>query len=253
MSTISAVIITKNEEKNIADCLESVKHLVEEIIVVDSFSTDKTKDICESFGARFIQHEWMGYAATKNYANSLASSEYILSLDADERVSTELFDSILSHKEKGLNGVYKMNRLSNYCGKWIRHCGWFPDPKKRLFPREISKWEGDHVHETIVFTGQPNISVLEGLLYHYSYYSIDEHLSRIRKYARLGALKMKESGRSGGWFMGLMKASGRFITCYFFRLGILDGYYGWVICKNTAYAIYLKYLYLNEISKEAAK
>ncbi|NNF01890.1 MAG: glycosyltransferase family 2 protein [Bacteroidia bacterium] len=250
MTGISAVVITKNEERNIARCLESVKGLVDEIIVVDSFSTDKTKEIAESFGAKFYEKEWQGYAGSKNLANSLASNKYILSLDADEEISSELAEGIAQQTSNGLQGVYRMNRLSNYCGKWIKHCGWYPDPKFRLFPKEIASWEGDHVHETIIFKEEPKITKLEGHILHYSYYSIEEHLQRIKKYSRLGALKLAEKNKTGGWLKAMYKSAARFISCYIFRLGILDGYYGWVICKNTAYAIYLKYIYLNEIRKE---
>lgn len=253
MTSISAVIITKNEERNIEACLKSIEELVDEIVVVDSHSTDRTEEICKAFNVRFHKADWKGYAATKNYANSLASSEYILSLDADERLSKELHTDILQNKKEGLSGVYKMDRLSNYCGTWIRHCGWYPDRKIRLFPAAHARWEGEYVHEKLVFGDKLNITLLEGLLYHYSYYSIEDHLARIESYARLGAEKLAASGQTGGWPLGILKSAGRFISCYIFRLGFLDGFHGWIICKNTAYAIFLKYKYLNEIQRKKSR
>ena len=128
MPKLSAVIITKNEERNIGRCLESLAGVVDETVVVDSFSEDKTREICELFeGVRFIEHEWMGYSDTKNHANSLASNDYILSLDADEELSEELREEILGIK-RGLNEnvAFSLNRLTNYCGHWIRHSGWHP-------------------------------------------------------------------------------------------------------------------------------
>src|SRR5688572_10365759 len=147
MHLLTVVIITKNEERNIARALDSVSKIADEIIVVDSYSTDQTKAICEQKGAHFIQKEWQGYAATKDFANGLAKSAYIFSLDADEAVDKTLEKAILAEKSKGFSGIYSVNRLTNYCGKWIHHSGWYTDKKIRIFPKDKTKWVGEYVHE----------------------------------------------------------------------------------------------------------
>ena len=149
---LTAVIITKNEEFNISRCLQSLKDVADEIVVVDSFSTDSTEEICKSFNVRFVQQEWLGYSEQKNFANSLASNDWIFSIDADEVLSDELKKSILELKNKNISddNVFSMNRLTNYCGHWIRHCGWYPDRKIRIWNRKVGKWQGE-IHETIEF------------------------------------------------------------------------------------------------------
>ncbi|MEK6565704.1 MAG: glycosyltransferase family 2 protein, partial [Bacteroidota bacterium] len=132
MTRLSVVIITHNEEQNIARCLESIRGVADEIVVVDSFSTDKTRAICQKHGARFIRHKFEGHIEQKNFAMRQAKSPYILSLDADEALSPELRQSILDVKNNWASDGYRINRLTNYCGAWIRHCGWYPDTKLRL-------------------------------------------------------------------------------------------------------------------------
>jgi glycosyltransferase involved in cell wall biosynthesis len=250
MIRISAVIITLNEERNIGRCIDSLRDVADEVIVVDSFSTDKTGEICQSKGVHFIQIEWEGYSKTKNYANLQASFEYILSLDADEALSEELINSIKREKEKELDGTYCFNRLTNYCGKWIKHCGWYPDVKTRLFLKNIAQWEGDYVHEEIKFIGEPISTHLKGDLLHYPYYSIGEHYERVEKYSLLGARKLLDKNKGGSRFKGIFSAISRFVRMYFLKLGILDGRAGYRICRISAYAAYLKYVKLNEIKKE---
>ena len=166
---ISAVIITKNEERNIRRCLESVKDVVDEIVVVDSLSTDATEEICRGYNVKFVKQQWLGYSDQKNYANGLASNDWILSIDADEQLSEELKTSINEIKKNDISEdkVFSMNRLTNYCGKWIRHCGWYPDKKIRIWNRNVGSWSGE-IHETIVFSAKTNEILLEGDLLHYS-------------------------------------------------------------------------------------
>ena len=148
MKKISATIITLNEEDKIRPCIESLKDVADEIVVVDSLSTDATKSICEELGVKFIEQKWLGYSEQKNLANSLATNDWILSIDADEIISDELRMSILKIKETDTpnNTVFSFNRLNNYCGKWIHHCGLYPDRKIRIWNRNIGKWEG-YIHE----------------------------------------------------------------------------------------------------------
>ena len=251
---LSVVIITFNEEKNIANCIEAALPVADEIIIVDSFSTDNTEQIASGYAkVKFIRHQWQGYSKTKNFANEQASFPYILSLDADEFISEELQKSILHEKEKGLKGTYSFNRLTNYCGTFVKHCGWYPDEKIRIFPKGMAKWEGDFVHETLQITN-PSLqnTRLKGDLLHYSYYSIDEHLQRIEKYSALHAQKLKTEGKKPSLIKEYGSPVAKFIKTYFIQLGFLDGKAGWDISRLSAKAVFLKYrklrnLYRNDI------
>jgi glycosyltransferase involved in cell wall biosynthesis len=180
---ISAVIITLNEEKNIMRCIESLQGVADEIVVVDSCSTDHTKEICLEMGVTFIEHAFEGYVEQKNYAVRQARYEYVLSLDADEVLSPQLKQSILSAKEDWSYDGYKFNRLTNYCGRWIRHCGWYPDTKLRLWDRRKGEWKGDKVYETLKMLPEAGIQHLKGDLLHYSYHNITHHIVQTNQYA----------------------------------------------------------------------
>lgn len=240
MPKISAVIITKNEERNLGRCLESLSGVVEEILVIDSFSTDKTQEIATEAGARLLTREWMGYSATKNWANDQAQHPYILSLDADEALSPELRDSILDIKD-GLNGCYRFNRLTQYCGQWIRHSGWYPDAKVRLFPKGKARWVGEYVHETLQTDDGLAQVHLPGDLLHYSYYQISEHIARANKYSDLAAQQISQSGKKGLIFKCLINPYFRFWKHYLLKGGFLDGYYGFVISMVASFEVFLKY------------
>src|SRR5690554_2665203 len=171
---LTSTIITFNEERNIARCIDALMPISDEIIVLDSFSTDKTIEICKAKGVRVEQREWKGYANAKNYLNQLAAYEYLFSVDADEAPDETLKQEILRIKTEGLKGVYSVNRLTNYCGKWIKHSGWYPDVKTRIFPKSISRWEGEYVHEELRVENNPIPQQLKGHLLHFSYYSQEE-------------------------------------------------------------------------------
>lgn len=243
---LSVVVITFNEEKNIAKCLDAVSNLTDDIVVVDSFSTDKTKEICSSYSnVNFIESKWEGYAKTKNYANQQAKYDYILSLDADEVISPTLKKSIQGISEQ--SGIFEFNRLTNYCGKWIKHCGWYPDKKIRIFPKKEVYWEGDYVHETLFIPKSMSVSFLKGDLLHYSFYSTEQHLSQIEKYTTLNAEKMLAKGKKVSFLKQYFSPLVKFLKSYIFQLGFLDGYYGYVVCKNSAYAKRLKYVKLKAL------
>ena len=249
MQRLAVVIITLNEERNIERCIRSVRDLADEIIVLDAFSTDNTASICKDLGVRFEQREWEGYSATKNYLNSLVSTDYILSLDADEAISEALYQEIKAEKANGFKGTYSVNRMTNYMGKWIKHSGWFPDIKPRLFPKEGSYWDGAYVHETLVHPGgEPK--TFQGILEHYSYYSYLDHRARADKYSVLTAQKFHAAGKHVGPFKPYISAIGRFIAMYFIKLGFLDGRAGFKIAQISAASNILKYQELRRLNRE---
>ena len=247
---ITAVIITHNEERNIGRCLESLKGVADEVVVVDSGSTDGTEAICRRHGVHFVHHQWKDYSDQKNYANSLATGDWILSIDADEALSPRLRDSLLTLKQSGLNAstAYSFNRLTNYCGHWIRHCGWYPDRCTRLFRTGTMQWDGV-VHEQLVGTDtNPTVSWIKGDLLHYSYYSVEEHASRNVKYAMLAAEKAHAAGRRSSTATIVLKTSWSFIRGYLLRGGFLDGAAGFTVCKVAAFYTMLKYTRLKELN-----
>ncbi len=241
MTSISAVIITLNEEKNILRCVQSLKSVADEIIVVDSFSTDQTKAICEANGVRFVQSNWQGYAKTKNYGHTLAQHDYILSIDADEALDETLQAAIKKVKAQGLSGAYQFNRLTNYCGKWIKHGGWYPDVKVRLFNRHEVHWKDLVVHEHVSYEASLKITHLSGDLLHYSFDSIAAHRKKIAHYSKLEAQKVKHKSKGTLFFKLLFSPPLTFIKMYFFKTGLLDGYYGWKVAQLSAFATYSRY------------
>jgi glycosyltransferase involved in cell wall biosynthesis len=244
---ISAVIITYNEELNIERCLNSLVGVADEIVVVDSFSTDKTKSICEKYSVKFFQTNWKGYSLTKNEANNLATNQWILSIDADEALSVELKQSILQLKKKMNDSeVYEFNRLTNYCGKWIRHCGWYPDKKVRIFNKTNCKWEGT-IHENIECNSTKTKIHLNGDLLHYSYYSIKGHIDQVNYFTDILAKSMFEKGKKATWINILFSPLVKFLKDYIIKLGFLDGYFGFVISMISAHATFLKYIKLKEL------
>ncbi len=242
MTPLSVIIITLNEERNIGRCIESLLPVADEIIVVDSFSTDKTKEICLSHGVRYMENPWKGYSAQKNFAQKMASHDFILSLDADEALSKELSASILRIKNESI-GLYSFNRLTNYCGKWIRHGGWYPDIKIRLYDRRECEWEGN-IHERLKIAAGQKPVLLEGECFHYTFYSVSEHLAQVNKFTTLMADEAYEKGERSSWFYILFSPVVKFVRDFIFRLGFMDGYEGFLVSRISAYATFLKYVKL---------
>lgn len=249
-SKLSAVIITLNEERNIGRCLLSLQGIADEIIVLDAFSTDKTLQICEELGARVEQRTWKGYSDSKNYLNSLTSHPYIFSIDADEAVDEQLKKALLIEKEKGFNGVYSVNRMTNYLGKWIRHSGWYPDVKTRIFPKEGSQWEGAYVHETLSISKDLKTTLLSGHLEHYSYYSFEDHRVRADKYSLLTAKKHVEAGKKASFLKPYLSALARFFGMYVVKKGFLDGKMGFHIARISALSNVVKYQEVRRLNRE---
>lgn len=250
MTKLSAVIITLNEERNIARCIDSVIGVADDIVVVDSGSSDHTEAICKEKKVRFIEHKWEGYKEQKNYANSLAEYPLILSIDADEALSSDLQEAILRVKKDHTSDGYEMNRMTNYCGKWIRHCGWYPDRKLRLFDRSKFEWGGEKIHETVILKDKDaKISRLQGDLHHYSYYSISDHIAQANHFTNLTAELAVEKGKRSGFVKIIFSPAVKFFRDYFIKLGFLDGYYGYVVCRISAQATFMKYSKIRQIRK----
>ena len=253
MIKLSCVIITFNEERNIGKCLESVKKVADEVVVIDSCSTDKTVEICKSYGARVIDHPFEGYIEQKNYALNHASNQYVLSLDADEALSDTLINSILLVKENWKCDGYTMNRLNNYCGKWIYHSGWYPDRKMRLFNKTKGSWKGVNPHDVFTLESGTTQEFLKGNLEHFSFSTVEEHISREKQFANIAASALFKNGKKSGFIHVYMSPIFKFIRNYFLKLGFLDGYYGWVISSISAKGTYWKYSKLKELQNNSLK
>ena len=249
MIKISAVIITFNEERNIGRCLQSLEGIADEIVVVDSFSTDSTENQCKAFNVRFLQHPFEGYMQQKTWACEQAANHYILQLDADEQLSDTLRTSILEVKADWKADGYTFNRLNNYIGKWIRHCGWYPDAKLRLWDRRKGAWSGLNLHESVKMNDNALVIKLKGDLLHFSYYSIQQHLNQINSFTEIAAREGVAKGKNTSLFVIVFKTIWKFKRDYIFKLGFLDGYYGFVVCAMSAYTVFVKNLKMRELKR----
>ena len=196
MPKLSVVIITFNEQKNIARCIESVKEIADEIVVLDSFSKDRTKEICESYGVKFYEHTFDGHIQQKNRAITYATYPHILSLDADEALDETIKKSILKVKQNWTHDGYYMNRLTNYCGHWVKHCNWYPDTKMRLWDSRKGAWTGTNPHDKYELkNGDKNTSHLKGDILHYSYYTQEDHYKQVEYFTNIASKAFVESGK----------------------------------------------------------
>ncbi len=251
MIQLSVVIITLNEERNLDRCLQSVKGIGDEIIVVDSGSTDNTVAIAESYGAKVIVQPFLGYIAQKNFATEQARFDWVLSLDADEALSPELEQSVRNVKQNPKSDAYSLSRLTNYCGNWIKHAGWYPDKKIRLYNRTKGAWKGEQIHEywELHNNSSDGIAALKGNLLHYSYYTISDHLKQIEKFSELLARRAVQADKSSSLFKVLFAPGWKFFTSYIIQLGFLDGYAGYLVCKLSAFATFVKYSKIRQYSR----
>ncbi len=249
---ITAVIITHNEETSLEGALKSVAGVASEIVVVDSFSTDNTVKIAKKYTNRVFERAWTNFADQKNFANSKASHPWILSLDADERVSPELRAELADlRKAEPHCPAFSIPRQVFYLGRWIRHSGWYPDRKLRLFRKDKACWEGEYVHEKLVIEGP--VGKLRGSLHHFTYRNIAEHLARINKFSDLGAQKLYAQQKKCRWYHLLFFPFFRFLRAYFWKWGFLDGFAGLVISVLTGYGIFVRYAKLKEIWKKGER
>ena len=242
MNTLSVVIICFNEAQKIARCLDSVKDIADEIIVVDSQSTDETETICNSYDLTFVTQPWLGYAEQKNFADGLAKGDLIFSIDADEALSDQLKDSIKQLKEAEIadDQVFSMNRLNNYCGKWIKRCGFYPDNKIRIWKKDFARWEG-RIHEWLEFKSGARVSKLEGDLLHYSYDTPEAYRKQMFHFAELGAQSYYERNKKTGFLYWLIDPALTFFRNYFMKGGFLEGKDGLYICRTAMQANRHKY------------
>ena len=244
---LSAVIITYNEERNIQRCIESLLTVADEIIVVDSFSSDRTEEICKSYDIEFIKHAFEGHIEQKNIALLKANHEWILSLDADEALSEELQKSIKNSLDDSQFAAYSMNRLTNYCGKWVKYCGWYPDTKVRLVKNKKAHWTGINPHDQLELKDKSKVGNLKGNLLHYSYYSKEDHFKQIEYFGSISAKELFLKGKKISVFLLYLKVVNQFFKSYFVKMGFLDGKTGWNISIRSAYATFRKYHILRKM------
>lgn len=253
MVKISAVIITLNEEKNIERCIRSIQRVADEILVVDSFSTDKTEEICKRLGARFVQHKFEGFRDQKNYAVSLATYDYILALDADEALSYELEQEVLKAKNNWQYDGYKFIRLNNYCGKWILHTDWYPEKRIRLYDRRKAKWDGANIHEVVKMNPGASVHSLKGHLLHWRYKTYEEHLDEINKYSTISAHEYYKAGVHASSIKIVLHTLWRFFHSYFIRRGFMSGFNGLLISFLLSEHCFVKYAKLRKLYKQNRK
>lgn len=251
MPQITAIILTLNEERNIARCMDSLVGVADEIIVVDSFSTDKTEEIVALYDAKFVKQKFLGYIEQKNFALALASHDHVLSLDADEALTAELKESVLRAKENFECDGYLMNRLANYCGQWIKYSGWYPDRKMRLFNRTKGEWKGTNPHDKYVLNKGSKTAELDGDLLHYTFYTVDEHKKQVENFSSISAQAKYDQGVRSNWFKVIVKPVARLVKGYILKAGFLDGYFGWLIGFHSARATFLKYRKLMKIQNQS--
>jgi glycosyltransferase involved in cell wall biosynthesis len=248
--TLSVIIITKNEAANIQACLDSVR-FANEWIIVDSGSTDDTVAIARAAGATVIETaDWPGFGPQKNRALDAVSGEWVLSLDADERIPEQLRDEILAAMTDGRkqHGAYALPRLSSYCGHFIRHSGWYPDYIVRLFRRENGRFSTDLVHESVKIS-QGSVGKLNTAMIHYSYPDDDAYLRKLQQYSSLGARQAYAAGKRGGLGTAILHAFSSFLRSYVIRRGFLDGKAGLMVAISSAESTYHKYFKLMLLSE----
>jgi glycosyltransferase involved in cell wall biosynthesis len=236
---ISATIITLNEERNIARAIESLR-CCDEIVVLDSGSTDRTVEIAAKLGARVFETGWRGYSAQKNFAAEKAEHDWVLSLDADEALSEQLEAELWQLKKKGPEcQAYTMPRLAQYLGRWILHSGWYPDRKIRLYDRRHGTWVGEFVHEHV--SAQGLVGHLDSNLLHFTCSSLSEHVKTIERYTTLAAEELVSDKVTIGWPQLIFEPPWTFLRSYVFQLGFLDGMEGLAIAYMAAFYTFLKY------------
>ena len=252
MAGLSVVIITLNEERNIERCLKSVLAVADEIVVVDSLSEDRTKEICLAYNVRFIEHPFPGFIEQKNYALSRASHQHILSLDADEALSDRMIQYIISEKEKGFPfDAYGFNRLNNYCGQWIKHGTYYPDKKIRLIKAGTGSWGGENPHDKIIPEPGSKVHFEKVDILHFIYQHYADHLRQTDKFSSIAAISLFYNHRKPSWLKAIINPAWAFFYGFIVRRGFLDGWNGYMIARFTALHTFFKYSKLIELHKNS--
>ena len=238
VTPITAIIISRNEEDRIAEAVSCLS-CCEEVLVIDAESTDRTREIAARCGARVIVHAWEGFSRQKNFGAEQATYDWIFSLDTDERLSIELANEIMEWKRSAPDSAAKsMPRRVSYFGKWIRHSGWYPDRKIRLFNRRAAQWRGDAVHEKLEVSGK--VAPFMGDLLHFPYRDWSDQVRRIDRYTRLASEAAREAGKRGNPLKLIVSPPISFLRTFVFRLGFLDGWRGAVIAYAAARYVFLR-------------
>lgn len=248
MSSLSVIIITKNEALNIRDCIESVKW-ADEIIVVDSGSTDDTLAICREFTPHVYTHDWPGFGIQKNRALDYAKKDWVLSIDADERVTPELRIEIEAAMRDGKVQGYELPRLSSFCGRFMRHSGWYPDYVLRLFKRGSARFSDNLVHERLILNGKAER--LKCLLLHYAFENLEEVLHKTNQYSTAGAQMQFQRGRDSSLTGAVLRGLWSFVRSYVLRAGFLDGREGFILAVSNAEGTYYRYLKLMLLNQKS--
>jgi len=252
MLKLSGVIITFNEERNIEQCLKSLVIVVDEIVVVDSFSTDNTKNICTRFNVTFIEQKFLGYIEQKNFALAQASYDHVVSLDGDEALSEILQKSIVDLKTNWNVDGYYANRFNNFCGQWIKHSDWYPNKKLRVFDRRKAEWKGINPHDNVqLYDENVKTGYLKGDILHQTYQSYSEFNQKTEYFSTIAAQAYFDKGKKASLWKIVWNPTWAFFKSYVLRLGFLDGFNGFVICVQTANITFLKYSKLRELLKNS--
>ena len=243
MPTLSVAMIVKNEAHHLAQCLDTVNPWVDEIVILDSGSTDATQQIAEQYGAKFYQNtNWPGFGKQRQLAQQYVTSDYVLWLDADERVTPELRQSIQAAiAQDAPNTAYKIPRLSEIFGHKIRHSGWYPDYVIRLYRKDFARYGDQLVHEKVELPANANIQKLQGDLLHYTYQNIHHYLVKSAGYAKAWADQREKAGKKATLWQGISHAVGCFVKMYVIRLGFLDGKAGLLLAMLSAHSTFVKY------------
>jgi glycosyltransferase involved in cell wall biosynthesis len=248
MASLSVIIITKNESLNIRECIESIKW-ADEIIVVDSGSTDDTVAICREYTQHVYSHDWPGFGIQKNRALDYASKDWVLSLDADERVTPELRAEIEMAMREGKAQGYEIPRLSSFCGRFMYHSGWYPDYVLRLFRRGSARFSDNLVHERLLIDSQTER--LKSLMLHYAFENLEEVLHKTNQYSTAGAQMQFQRGRKSSLSGAVVRGLWSFVRSYVLRAGFLDGREGFILAVSNAEGTYYRYLKLMLLNKKS--
>ena len=247
MRKLSAVLITHNEEEKIEAGLESLRDLCEEIVVVDSYSSDATVELCRRYTDRVYQEEWRGYVGQKQFATDLAQHDWVLSLDGDEKLSSELRHELKTWKAQPDDGpvAYEIPRLTLFMGRWIRHTTWYPDFQIRLFKKSRARWGGGQVHEGVRVEGIP--ARLSGHLLHYTYSSFSEYLTQLENFSTLAAIDYRDRGKKVSPIQLVLSPPGVFLKNFVIKAGFLEGLPGFVVSVLASVSTFFKYIKLWEL------